>query len=293
MSAPIERFAVIGGGIAGLSLALALHQRGIASTVFEARAQPLDIGGAVMLSPNALKVLDKLGVYEEVEREGYKFRTLMWQTSEGTTVEREEFGDKQKYGYDASRLHRYILINALVSALKRSGVKIAFGKKFVSATEHDNKVTTTFADRTTEHFSMLIGADGIHSTVKRFLYPDLVPNFIGLVGVTAAVHTAALVFMEDMLQDLENPALEHPLPITIQHPTHGAFVIAPQRAEAKEMFFGRQRKWTDTDRAGWEARSADKDELASFLASNTECFPQIIQDLVKSIPHETINLWPF
>ena len=59
------------------------------------------------------------------------------------------------------------------------------------------------------------------------------------------------------------------------------------------MFFGRQRTWTGTDRAGWDARSADKKELAHFLASDTQDFPQIVRDVVKSIPHDTINLWPF
>jgi 2-polyprenyl-6-methoxyphenol hydroxylase-like FAD-dependent oxidoreductase len=59
------------------------------------------------------------------------------------------------------------------------------------------------------------------------------------------------------------------------------------------MFFGRQRPWTETDRAGWDARSADKQELADFLASDTQDFPQLVRDVVKSIPHDTINLWPF
>lgn len=279
--------------MAGLSLAIALHQVGITSTVYEARAQPLDIGGAVMLSPNALKILDKLGVYEAVRRQGYEFRNLTWQTVEGTGRERQEFGDKEKYGYDALRVHRYILINALVEALKQAGLAIAFEKKFVGAVERHDGASISFEDGTTSVHSMLIGADGIHSTVRRLLYPDLTPKFLNLAGVTAAVPTSALGLADEVLQNPEHSGLEYPLPITFQHSLHDAFVLAPQRTGAKEMFFGRQRKWTNTDRAGWDARSADKQELAKFLASDTQDFPQIVQDLVKSIPGDRINLWPF
>lgn len=70
MQSSSTKIAIVGGGLAGLALALALHQIGIKSTVYEARARPLNIGGAVMLSPNALKVLDKLGVYHTVKSEG-------------------------------------------------------------------------------------------------------------------------------------------------------------------------------------------------------------------------------
>ncbi|KAM0711086.1 hypothetical protein Q7P35_001825 [Cladosporium inversicolor] len=293
MQSPSLNVAILGGGLAGLALALALHQVGIQSTVFEARARPLDIGGAVMLSPNALKVLDKLGIYNTVKSEGYEFRNLTWQTIDGSGRERQEFGDEEKYGYDALRVHRYVLINALIEATKRASIEIAFGKKFIAATEHHDSVEISFEDGTTITSGVLIGADGIHSTVRRLLYPDLTPKFLNLAGVTAAVPTSALGLTHVMLQDLENPNLDYPLPITIQHPTHGAFVVAPQRAGAREMFFGRQRTWTDTDRAGWDARSADKQELADFLASDTQDFPQIVQDVVKPIPHDTINLWPF
>lgn len=89
MASSTPTVAIIGGGLAGLALALSLHQEGITSTVFEARAQPLYIGGAVMLSPNALKILDKLGVYKEVRKEGYEFRNLTWQTIEGSGRERQ------------------------------------------------------------------------------------------------------------------------------------------------------------------------------------------------------------
>lgn len=293
MQSPSVNIAIVGGGLAGLTLALALHQVGIQSTVFEARAGPLNIGGAVMLSPNALKVLDKLGVYDVVRKEGYEFKNLTWQTIDGSKRERQEFGDEEKYGYDALRVHRYILINALIEETKHSGVHVSFGKKFITATERQDGVDISFEDGTTITSSILIGADGIHSTVRRLLYLDLTPKFLNLAGATAAVPTSALGLTDVMLQDLENPGLDYPLPITIQHPAHGAFVVAPQRAGAQEMFFGRQRPWTETDRAGWDARSADKQELADFLASDTQDFPQIVRDVVKSIPHDTINLWPF
>jgi 2-polyprenyl-6-methoxyphenol hydroxylase-like FAD-dependent oxidoreductase len=293
MEPSTPNIAIIGGGLAGLALALSLHQVGIASTVFEARAEPLNIGGAVMLSPNALRILDKLGIYDTVRREGYEFKNLTWQTIEGSVRERQEFGDREKYGYDALRVHRYVLINALVDSMKAKGLEVAFGKKFVGATEHQDGVDVEFEDGTNGVCSLLIGADGIHSTVRRLLYPDVVPKFLNLAGVTAAVPTSALGLGGDMLEDLENPTLDYPLPITLQHPTHGAFVVAPQRTGAKEMFFGRQRKWSETDRAGWDARSADKQELARFLASDTGDFPLIVQDLVKAIPLDTINLWPF
>jgi 2-polyprenyl-6-methoxyphenol hydroxylase-like FAD-dependent oxidoreductase len=293
METSTPKIAIVGGGLAGLALALSLHQAGISSTVFEARAEPLNIGGAVMLSPNALKILDKLGVYDTVRREGYEFRNLTWQTIEGSVRERQEFGNREKYGYDALRVHRYVLISALVESMKVRGLEVAFGKKFIGATEHQDGVDVEFEDGTTGVFSLLVGADGIHSTVRRLLYPDVVPKFLNLAGVTAAVPTSALGLTDDMLEDLENPALDYPLPITLQHPTHGAFVVAPQRTGAKEMFFGRQRKWSETDRAGWDARSADKQELAGFLSSDTGDFPRIVQDLVKAIPLDTINLWPF
>lgn len=293
MQSPSTHVAIVGGGLAGLALALALDQVGVKSTVYEARARPLNIGGAVMLSPNALKVLDKLGVYNAVKSEGYEFKNLTWQTIDGSGRERQEFGDEKKYGYDALRVHRYVLINALIDATKRAGVEVAFGKKFIAAIESHDGVKIRFEDGTTTTSSVLIGADGIHSTVRRLLYPDLTPKFLNLAGVTAAVPTLALGLTNAMLQDLENPKLDYPLPITIQHPDHGAFVVAPQRSGAQEMFFGRQRAWTDTDRAGWDARSADKQELANFLASDTQDFPQIVRDVVKSIPHDTINLWPF
>jgi 2-polyprenyl-6-methoxyphenol hydroxylase-like FAD-dependent oxidoreductase len=65
--------AIIGAGLSGLALALALHQQSIKCTIYEAREAPLNVGGGLMLVPNGLKVLDKLGVYDPLKRRGYNF----------------------------------------------------------------------------------------------------------------------------------------------------------------------------------------------------------------------------
>lgn len=65
--------ASIGTGLSGLTFALALNQQGISSTVYVSRPAPFNLGGAVMLCPNALKVTDALGSYSTLKSHGYNF----------------------------------------------------------------------------------------------------------------------------------------------------------------------------------------------------------------------------
>ena len=113
-----DEVAIIGAGLAGLTLALALHQQGIKATVYEMRSAPLNIGGAVMLSPNALKVLDALGVYQDVKAHGYNFEVLELLKVSGELVETYEFGGKEKYGYPGNRIYRHELIDIILSKIK-------------------------------------------------------------------------------------------------------------------------------------------------------------------------------
>jgi 2-polyprenyl-6-methoxyphenol hydroxylase-like FAD-dependent oxidoreductase len=129
---PMENtVAIIGAGLSGLSLALALHQQGISCTLYESRAAPLDIGGAIMLSPNALKILDSLGVYGRVRPLGFEFESLFFRSENDRPVDTFEFGSKDSYGYKALRVYRFELISVLLEMLLEAGVKVEYGKKFV------------------------------------------------------------------------------------------------------------------------------------------------------------------
>lgn len=282
MAEETSNVAIIGAGLSGLSLALALNQQKISCTIYESRPAPLNIGGAVMLSPNALQVLNALGVYDRVRVKGYNFETLDYRNSEGELSETYEFGSAKKYGFKALRIYRYVLIDELIAMLNEKNIHVEFGKKFVRiVSETEGLVTWEWADGTQQTASLIVGADGIHSTVRKYLYPDLTPKFIGMAGITAAVPT----------KQLNLPGGYH-IPVTITSKKSG-FVIAPQEIDGSEVLIGKQKRIEDRDRAGWEAYLADKASLVEFLQEDAEEFPEFVQNAVSNISHDKINVWPF
>ena len=282
MASSKSNIAIIGAGLSGLTLGLALHQVSIPCTIYESRPAPMNIGGAVMLSPNALKVLDALGLYERIKIKGYNFELLEFKDAKGTLLETYEFGGQDRYGYKGLRIYRHVLIDEIVGMLKEKGITVNFGMKFSHVvSETEDEVRWEMVDGSVLSASALIGADGNHSTVRRYLYPDLRPKFTGMAGITAAVPT----------DQLNLPPGYH-IPATIMTKL-GAFVIAPQEVDGSEVLIGKQKHMQDQDKEGWERTLAGKDTLVDFLQQDAEAFPTIVQNAVSKLPHNKTNVWPF
>lgn len=275
---------IIGAGIAGLTLALSLHTQGIPCTIYESRSEPQNIGGAVMLSPNSLKLFDDMGIYNDLKHLGYSFDTLYFRDLAGSLKETYPFGSVDEYGYSGLRVYRYQLIDLLLEKITTNNIPIHFNHKFshvVSASE--DTVTWQLTNNTTKTSSLLIGADGIHSRVRKHLYPSVTPKFTGMVGITAAVPTS----------NLKLPAADYKMPVTIMSPTHGAFVIAPQKPDGSEVLIGKQKRMSELSRQGWDTLYADKEAAVAFLREGAEVFGDIAVTATSDIPHEHINIWPF
>jgi 2-polyprenyl-6-methoxyphenol hydroxylase-like FAD-dependent oxidoreductase len=287
--ASTQCIAIIGAGLSGLSLALALHQQGIPCTLFESRPAPLDIGGAIMLSPNALKILDRIGVYEPMKPVSFEFENSYFRSADNQLVDGFEFGSTTKYGYPGLRVYRHELIRILLDKVRESGVPVEFGKKFDRiVAETEEAVTWAFADGSEASARLLIGTDGIHSRVRQYLHPDanMQPKFTNMCGVTAAVPTKQLAIPDDA---------DYQMPVTIMNPKHGAFVIAPQLPDGSEVLIGKQYKFSgpEPDRQGWDKLHADKAWCIDFLRQNSEEFPNLVGNAVSEIDTKKINLWPF
>lgn len=280
-----SEIAIIGAGLSGLTLALALHQQGMERvTVYESRPAPLNIGGAVMLSPNALKITNALGFYGTIKSNGYNFELLDFKTPSGELIDTYEFGSETKYGYKANRIYRHELIDAVLEKVRDAGIAVKYGHKFSHVVEEtDSGVTFAFTDGSQHTVSAVVGADGIHSTVRKYIYPDLQPKFTHMAGITAAVPTSQIKLPEP---------ITHPL--TIMHPQYGAFVIAPQKVDGSEVLIGKQKRIADEPtREGWDAIHADKDAAVAFLQQNSDIFGEIAATASATIPHNKINVWPF
>ncbi|PWY64317.1 hypothetical protein BO83DRAFT_392634 [Aspergillus eucalypticola CBS 122712] len=114
-----DNIAINGAGLAGLCLALSHEQQDIPCHIYELRKAPLDIGGAITVSPNALQNLDKLGVNNSLLRQ-----------STGEPFDTYEIGSVAKYGYPGLQIHCYILNKGLLTQCTQKGIPIMFGTIF-------------------------------------------------------------------------------------------------------------------------------------------------------------------
>ena len=238
-----------------------------------------------MLSPNALRVLDAIGVYERIRNKGFHFETLTFKDAHDETTDVYYFGHEQLYGYKAFRVYRQILIDEFKLMLEERGIQVKYETKFTHVVaETSENVEFAFADGSRSTASLLIGADGIHSTLRKAMYPAIEPKYLGFVGMTSAIPTSKLRFPRN------DP--DYPLPVAVAA-SPGAFVIAPQDVDGSEVLIGTQGAFPEQDRAGWSNLQADKDEVVRIFSRNTEAWPELVRSAIENIDKDTINTWPY
>ncbi|MCJ1307854.1 hypothetical protein MMC25_001502 [Agyrium rufum] len=295
MDRPAFQVAIIGAGLSGLALALALHSQSINCSIYEGREAPLNVGGGPMLTPNGLKVLDKLGLYENLQNKGYSFDRLYLQDGNGGQItEVIEFGNMERYGTRALRVYRSVVLQELLAKVHEKSIPIHFGHKFTHVvSETEDEVTCHFTDGKTTIASLLVGADDIHSSVRDYLAPGLKPIFTSKASIIAAIPTAQLQLPETDLVNLNAPSNTHPLPVDITAPKAGAFVIAPQNSDGSEVLIAVQRHMTEATDGRWAELNADKPALTALFRQNAELFPPVVQNAVRDIPDAYLQIWPF
>ena len=269
----------------GLSLALALHAQSIPCSIYELRSTSAKSTGALMLSPNALRILNSLGVFERIRVKGYNFTNIAFKNEDEETTDLYPLGDEHRYGYKALRIYRQILLDELRSMVHACDIAVNYGKNFSHViSESSTEVLFAFTDGTSASASLLIGTDGIHSTVRKYVSPSISPNYSGALAITCAIPLSALHFPPD--KDYST------LPVAI-HGANGTFVIAPQDIDGSEVLAGTQKKYPEQTREEWDRLFSAKDELLTLLSANKSAWPSLVQSALDSVPKETISIWPY
>ncbi|MFE7544692.1 FAD-dependent monooxygenase [Streptomyces platensis] len=160
---------VIGGGVAGPVSALALRKAGIAATVYEAYPSAADgVGAWLGLAPNGQAALATIGADAAVTALGQPVPGMVMADGLGNRL--TGFGGFPELPATLT-LPRDRLYRALTDHAVAAGIRFAYGKRLVAAEESSEGVTAHFADGTSATADILIGADGIRSTVRTVIDP--------------------------------------------------------------------------------------------------------------------------
>ena len=170
---------IIGGGIGGLTTALMLHARGLDCEVFEQSEGIRELGVGINTLPHAIRELKELGLLERLDAVAIRTYELFYANRFGQTVWHELRGTDAGFDVPQFSINRGKLQGVIYQAARaRLGEgKIHTGHRLGSFKQDDGGVTAYFFDRagshcSTAHGDILIGADGIHSTVREALFPQ-------------------------------------------------------------------------------------------------------------------------
>jgi 2-polyprenyl-6-methoxyphenol hydroxylase-like FAD-dependent oxidoreductase len=175
---------VIGAGIAGPVAAIFLKKAGIDAQLFEAWPYSTGIGGGLQIAPNGMHVLAEIGLADELIRRGSIAEAFDFYSQSGARLGSINKNMQQRFGQPAVNMCRATLNEAIVDKAWCEDVKLAFEKRLVSIEDRpDRPLIARFADGTSAEGDFLIGADGVHSAVRRHVIPGGPEPFdTGLIG---------------------------------------------------------------------------------------------------------------
>jgi len=187
---------VVGGGIGGLTAALALEKRGHKVAVAEQSGVIGEVGAGLQLSPNAMKVINALGVGARVMMDAFRPQAAEMRWGKGG-AKIFDFPLRKaavnRWGAEYIHVHRADLIQALKEELlARAPDALLLGRRFEGYENRGDRIVAHFTGGETLEADLLVGADGIHSAVReQMLGPDA-PRFTGCIAWRATAPVTAL-----------------------------------------------------------------------------------------------------
>ena len=189
------KITIIGGGIAGLTTAIALNKIGIEATIFEASPEIKALGAGLVLAANAMQAYKKIGISAEIIEKGRLVPAFIIYDQEGKVVTKTDSqANTEKYGADNFTIHRAHLHQLLLSKINPNS--ITANKRATHILQNGTKITVTFHDGSTHETDYLIVSDGIHSPIRKQLLPNSEPRYAGYTCWRAVIDNTNLKLTE-------------------------------------------------------------------------------------------------
>ena len=179
----VSRVAIVGSGVAGAAAAILLAEGGVEVDVFEIKPDLSALGSGITLQGNALRVFDRLGVWEQVKEAGYTFDVLGLRAPGPDAKVIAQIPDAPTGGpeYPATAgMYRPDLARILADRATELGARIHYGTTVTSFEQDADGVDVVLTDGMTQRYDLLIGADGLHSSIRTQLGIEVEPERTGM-----------------------------------------------------------------------------------------------------------------
>jgi 3-hydroxybenzoate 6-monooxygenase len=182
---------IAGGGLGGLTAALALAQRGLAVLLLERSEEFKEIGAGVQLGPNVFRVFDQLGIREQVSsRAAFPDALVMMDSISGEVVTRIPLKGAflERFGHPYALLHRGDLLNALLEACREDPrICLKTSQNVSGFVDHGDHVSVDVEDGSRHEGAALVGADGLWSGIREAMLSDGPPRRSGHIAYRAVL----------------------------------------------------------------------------------------------------------
>jgi len=273
----VSRISIVGGGIGGLSAALALQHFGYRVSVFEQARKLGEIGAGVTITPNAMHALNFLGVGERIAKEAGSTEPYLirhFRTGEVIKVRASGTDYVERFGAAYHQVHRADLHATLADAVLRNDSNCVFlDHRFEFLTQDSRQVMATFTNGNSIASDVLIGCDGAASRVRACVFGDEGVNYTGQAAFRALLAMANV------------PSGVAKMPFAMFVGKHRVLLHYPLRRRTVMNVVGvaREPRWTGD---GW-AIPAAIEELANLYSD----FHPVVLDLIRAISPGKLFKW--
>jgi salicylate hydroxylase len=276
MAMDVKRIIIIGGGIGGLAAALALQRRGFRIAVYERAPEIREIGAGLIITPNARRALNDLGVDEALEAASSCVAVMhSCDYATGATVRAVQNAQIVKqHGMATLQVHRADLHSLLMEAVLANDPEALHpGHEFVALEQDETGVSVTFSNAASDRADVLIGADGNASTVRSFLFPGEATKFNGQVAFRALVPDELVPPSARRLQMAMHPA---PKRYLLHYPLRRGSIM-------NLIGCGQSDLWEEE---GWSIPATN----AEFANAYSDFAPDLVT-LIRNIPSGALFKW--
>jgi 2-polyprenyl-6-methoxyphenol hydroxylase-like FAD-dependent oxidoreductase len=245
--------------------------------LYEIRQNVTTLGGAIGIPSNGLRLLNRLGLYEECVSKGALTPHIVLHGLNGPVLGEMDMADwsEQQTGFGYLRIRRTDIMDVLLRAAEKEHIPIHYGKTLTSIWEKGDEVTVEFADGATDTADFLLGCDGIHSSVRKlYIDPEAKPEYTGISNMYSLLPTHLLPIAIDPVANL-NATLT----------PDGLFAVSPvtKTSDVLYWFFSREVAMPKSGdvRDGWE--TTQMAEVEGFRSTVLELLGEDKSDWVQTL----------